>query len=159
MNVIENNMTKPSAAIHTLQELAQRESEIAATELVKRKNKLLADENQLHLLREYREEYVSQNFVMMISGVQSSELTNFRAFLLNLDKTIVSQRQIIDQSALALQEQQGIWQECERKKMSYKILSEQEKRKILAEESKRDQKMTDEFVNSRSAVNAQKSKV
>lgn len=152
-------MTKPSAAIHILQELAQRDSEKAATLLVKLKNKLQVDENQLHLLSEYREEYISQNFVLMIKGVQSSELINFRAFLTNLDKTLVSQRQIIEKSIQAVNDQQVIWQELERKKMSYKLLNEQAKKRMLVEESKRDQKMTDEFVNSRSAANVQKIKV
>lgn len=152
-------MTKPSAALHILQELAQRDSEKAATELVILKNKLQVDENQLHLLSEYREEYMSQNFVLMIKGVQSSELLNFRAFLKNLDKTLESQHQIIEKSTRAVFDQQIIWQECERKKMSYKLLNEQAKKRILVQESKRDQKMTDEFVNARSAANAQKLKV
>jgi flagellar FliJ protein len=152
-------MTKPNSSLHTLQELAERESEKAAIELANCKAQLQAKENQLHLLNEYREEYISQNFVLMVSGIQSADLLNFRAFLSNLDHTIVNQRQIIDVSVLAVSEQQAIWQECERKKMSYQILNEQAKRKLLAQENKRDQKMTDEFVNARHAVNAKKVRV
>lgn len=152
-------MAKSSTAIHTLLELAERACEKAAADLAMSNSQLQDSKNQLDLLNDYRQEYVSQNFVLMVSGVQSRELLNFRAFLSNLDKTIVSQHQIIDRNALAVQEQQAIWQESERKKMSYQILTEQEKKKILILESKRDQKLNDEFVNARSAIQIHKSRV
>ncbi len=152
-------MAKSSTAIHTLLELAERASEKAAVDLALRNTQLKDSKNQLDLLNEYREEYVSQHFVLMVSGTQSRELLNFRAFLSNLDKTIVSQHQIIDRNALAVQEQQAIWQESERKKMSYQILTEQQMKKIMIQESKRDQKLTDEFVNARGAIQTQKRRV
>ena len=145
-------MAKTSTAIHTLLELAQRDSEKAAADLSLRNSQLNEAKNQLNQLNAYRQEYVAQNVVLMVSGIESGEILNFRAFLSNLDITIYGQNQIIERSTLAVQEQQIVWQGCERKKMSYQVLTQQEKQKNIIQELKRDQKLTDEFVNSRTAA-------
>ena len=41
--------------------------------------------------------------------------------------------------------QRQLWQECQRKKLSYEVLSDRSEKRILKVEQKKDQKMMDEF--------------
>jgi len=149
-------MSRTQSAIYTLYELADRESEKAAKELKMSSDQFAKAKQQVEMLEGYRAEYMNQHVSMLNDGVKSSELLNFRDFVKNLDQIIMTQQEMVDRSQLLVQDKRVKWQQCELKKLSYQVLTEKEAQLLLMKEHKMDQKLTDEFVNAKTAVNAQK---
>lgn len=149
-------MPRTDSAIYTLYALANRESEKAAKELKMSSDQYTKAKQQVEMLEGYRAEYMTQHVSLLNNGVQSRELLNFRDFVKNLDQIILTQQQMVDRSELLVQDKRVKWQQCELKKLSYQVLTEKEAQLLLMKEHKMDQKLTDEFVNARTAVNSQK---
>lgn len=149
-------MPRTESAIYTLYELANRASEKAAKELKMSSDQFTKAKQQVEMLEGYRAEYMTEHVSLLNNGVQSRELLNFRDFVKNLDQIIMTQQQIVDRSELLVQDKRVKWQQCELKKLSYQVLTEKEAQLLLMKEHKMDQKLTDEFVNARTAVNSQK---
>jgi flagellar FliJ protein len=152
-------MPRTDSAIHALHEMATRACEKAATELAKSSDQFTKAKQQVEMLENYRAEYMAQHVLMLTNGVQSRELLNFRDFVKNLDQIILTQQQLVDRTQLMVQDKRIQWQACERKKLSYQVLTEQEAHRLMVQESKRDQKLTDEFVNARAASKSKKKSV
>ena len=149
-------MPRTESAIHTLLSLAKRACEKAAIELAISSDQCVKAKEQVQMLQTYRAEYMAQHVSVLADGIQSRDLLNFRDFLKNLDQIILAQQQLVDRTELIVQDKRVQWQECERKKLSYQVLTEQEAHRLMIQENKRDQKLTDAFVNSRTAVNSKK---
>lgn len=149
-------MPRTESAIYMLYELANRASEKAAKELKMSSDQFTKAKQQVEMLEGYRAEYMTEHVSLLNNGVQSRELLNFRDFVKNLDQIIMTQQQIVDRSELLVQDKRVKWQQCELKKLSYQVLTEKEAQLLLMKEHKMDQKLTDEFVNARTAVNSQK---
>ncbi|MEI7567912.1 MAG: flagellar export protein FliJ [Alcaligenaceae bacterium] len=149
-------MPRTESAIHTLHALAKRACEKAATELAISSDQFAKAKEQVAMLETYRAEYLAQHVSVLADGIQSRDLLNFRDFLKNLDQIILTQQQLVDRTELIVQDKRVQWQVCERKKLSYQVLTEQEAHRLMIQENKRDQKLTDEFVNTRTAVNSKK---
>jgi len=149
-------MLRTESAINTLYTLANRASEAAAKELKMSSDQFIKAKQQVEMLEGYRAEYMAQHVLLINDGVQSHELLNFRDFVKNLDQIIMTQQQIVDRSELLVQDKRVKWQQCELKKLSYQVLTEKEAQLLLMKDHKMDQKLTDEFVNARTAVNVQK---
>lgn len=152
-------MPRTESAIYTLYALANRESEKAAKELKMSSDQFTKAKQQVEMLEGYRAEYMTQHVSLLNNGVQSRDLLNFRDFVKNLDQIIMTQQQMVDRSELLVQDKRVKWQQCELKKLSYQVLTEKEAQLLLMKEHKMDQKLTDEFVNARAAVNLQKKSV
>ncbi len=149
-------MPRNESAIYTLYALANRQSEKAAKELKMSSDQFIKAKQQVEMLEGYRAEYMTQHVSLLNNGVQSHELLNFREFVKNLDQIIMTQQQMVERSELLVQDKRAQWQQCELKKLSYQVLTEKEAQLVLSKEHKLDQKLTDEFVNARTAVNSQK---
>ena len=149
-------MAKAPTALMTLLQLAEKKSEQATLVLEQAKQRSIAAHNQYEQLEQYRREYLAQHVALLTTGIESQELLNFKGFLLNLDRTIIGQQEVVERCKLVAQEHRLIWQEAQRKKMSYEVLIEQQKVKMVIAQAKSDQKLTDEFVNTRSAVQFQR---
>jgi flagellar FliJ protein len=149
-------MPRTDSAIQTLHALASRACEKAATELAISSDQFLKAKQQVEMLEEYRAEYMTQHVLLLTNGAQSRELLNFRDFVKNLDQIILTQQQLVERTELMVKDKRIQWQACERQKLSYQVLTEQEAHRLMIQESKRDQKLTDEFVNARAAVKSKR---
>lgn len=149
-------MQRTETAIHTLYELANRESEKAAKDLKMSSDQLTKAQLQVEMLEGYRAEYMTQHAALLTNSVQSSELLNFRDFVKNLDQTIMTQQQMVDRAKLLAQDKRVKWQQCELKKLSYQVLTEKQAQLLLMKEQKMEQILTDEFVNTSTAFSLQK---
>jgi flagellar FliJ protein len=149
-------MAKAPTALITLLQLAEKKSEQATLVLAQAKQHSIAAHNQYEQLEQYRREYLAQHVALLTTGVESQELLNFKGFLLSLDRTIIGQQEVVERCKLLAQGHRLTWQEAQRKKMSYEVLIEQQKVKMVIAQAKSDQKLTDEFVNTRSAVQFQR---
>jgi flagellar FliJ protein len=138
-------MTKQvSSAIHTLIEIAIKESNQAA-EALGNANKLLKEsEKNLNMLLNYRNDYTIQLVQNSKKGLFAESYQNFQGFLSKLNQAITGQQAVVETCRQRLADQRQYWQECERKKLSYGVLVTQAEARAHRVELKKDQKLMDE---------------
>lgn len=133
-----------SSALTTLIELAENEVENAAKNLG-RTIKARDDANeQLNLLHQYRGDYVIRFQTNAQKGLNVTQFTNFQSFIGKLDQAIDGQKKIVADAEYKIDIAKKAWQECEKKRLSYKTLNDRNAAAELKKENKRDQKQTDE---------------
>ncbi len=136
-------MAHPSA-LDTLIELAQRESDAAATRLGVALKAVDEAEQKLQMLLGYREDYAARLAAAQASGITPFAYHNFIAFVAKLDNAIGGQREVLKHAQHKGDLEKAAWQESERKRLSYRTLTERAAAEALKVENKRDQKMMDE---------------
>jgi len=136
-------MAHPSA-LDTLIELAQRESDAAATRLGAALKAVDEAEQKLQMLLGYREDYAARLDAAQATGITPFAYHNFIAFVAKLDNAIGGQREVLKHAQYKGELEKAAWQESERKRLSYRTLTERAAAEALKAENKRDQKMMDE---------------
>ncbi|GGX19406.1 MULTISPECIES: flagellar export protein FliJ [Undibacterium] len=133
-----------NSALSTLIELAENEVENAAKNLG-RMIKARDDANeQLNLLNQYRSDYELRFQSNAKQGLNVTQFTNFQAFIVKLDQAVDGQKKLIQDAEYRIEIAKKNWQECEKKRLSYKTLIDRNAASELKKENKRDQKQTDE---------------
>lgn len=133
-----------NSALSTLIELAENEVENAAKNLG-RMIKARDDANeQLNLLNQYRSDYEIRFQSNAKQGLNVTQFTNFQAFIIKLDQAVEGQKKLIQDAEYRIEIAKKNWQECEKKRLSYKTLIDRNAASELKKENKRDQKQTDE---------------
>jgi len=128
-----------------LQELAIRQLDQATEKLALANKNVKAAQDSLTLLSGYRDDYIARYTAALNQGLSIQTLNNYQRFIQKLDQAIVGQEQTIANLNLSAKEQQTVWQEQQKKKMSYDVLLKRSQQKEQVLEVKRDQKMMDEF--------------
>jgi flagellar FliJ protein len=136
-------MAHPSA-LDTLIELAQRESDDAARRLAAALRAVDEAEQKLGMLLGYRDDYAHKLDAAQSAGITPFAYHNFVAFVAKLDNAIGGQREVLKHAQYKRDVEKQAWQESERKRLSYRTLSERAAAEALKLENKRDQKMMDE---------------
>lgn len=134
-----------TSALETLIELATTASDDAAKRLGVAVRACENTEKQLAMLVQYRQEYLARFEASMAAGITIAGYRNFQLFLEKLDTAIEGQQKIVQNAQSHAQAERGAWQESERKRMSYGTLATRAEQAELRKESKRDQKLMDEF--------------
>ncbi len=137
-------MTKHSP-LNTLIELAVNDADEAAKRLGMAIRNAEATEQKLCLLIGYRDDYAMRFQANQAAGITPMGYRNFQAFLDKLDNAISGQREIISHANKMVVAERTAWQACERKRLSYDTLASRAQKEEQHRETKRDQKMTDEF--------------
>lgn len=133
-----------NSALSTLIEIAENEVENAAKNLG-RMIKARDDANeQLNLLNQYRSDYEIRFQSNAKQGLNVTQFTNFQAFIIKLDQAVEGQKKLIQDAEYRIEIAKKNWQECEKKRLSYKTLIDRNAASELKKENKRDQKQTDE---------------
>lgn len=137
-------MTKPFP-LQTVLELMQERSDDATRHLAH----LIANEKdakaKLNLLLGYRDEYAGRFREAAQNGLTQRGWQNFQHFLARLDEAILQQREIVAQRARNTADGQVNWQAQRKKLKAFDTLSERHFANELARETKREQKLQDEF--------------
>ncbi len=133
-----------SSAIHTLIEIAIKESSQAAEALGKASKLLKESEKNLNMLLDYRNDYTNQLAQNSQKGLFAESYQNFQGFLTKLNQAITSQQTVVDTCRQKVADQRKYWQECERKKLSYGVLVTQADARTQRAQLKKDQKLMDE---------------
>lgn len=136
-------MTKKSP-ISTLIELAEKDTDEAAKNVGKAIRALEETEKQLALLLQYRDDYVMRFQTGAAAGLSAGQYMNFQSFIYKLDSAVDGQRKIVKDAEYRVSKARSLWQECEKKRLSYGILHNRAQADVLKKESKLDQKQTDE---------------
>jgi flagellar FliJ protein len=79
------------------------------------------------------------------AGMGAEAYQNFQNFFGKLDQAITGQQEVVELANQQVKVQKQLWQESQRKKMSYEVLSKRSVKRELKVEQKKDQKLMDEF--------------
>ncbi|WP_324780788.1 flagellar export protein FliJ [Thiobacillus sedimenti] len=142
-------MATPSA-LHTLIDLANKESDEAAKRLAACLRAGEEAVQKLDLLTQYRNDYAARGTADMASGISTTQLHNFQVFMQKLDYAITGQHKIVTETQQRITQARSAWQACEQKKMSFVTLAERASKEQSRSELRRDQKQTDEHAARRS---------
>lgn len=132
------------SALDTLIDLAQRESDDRAKRLGAALKAVEDAEQKLQMLLGYRDDYAAKLDAAQQNGITPFAYRNFVAFVDKLENALNGQRDVIKHAEYKAETERKAWQESERKRLSYRTLSERAAAQALTLESKRDQKMMDD---------------
>jgi len=130
--------------LDTLIDLAQRASDDAAKRLGVALKAVADAEQKKVMLVGYRDEYARRFEAAQQAGITPMAYRNFQAFMAKLENAITGQQEVLRVTMMRSAEEKVAWQESERKRMSFKTLSNLAAIEALKLEAKRDQKQTDE---------------
>lgn len=133
-----------ASALETLIDLAQRESDACAKRLGAALKAVDEGEQKLQMLLGYRDDYANRLDAAQMAGITPFAYQNFVAFLGKLEQAIDGQREVLKHARVKADMEKKVWQESERKRLSYRTLNERAAAEALAIENKRDQKMMDD---------------
>jgi flagellar FliJ protein len=133
-----------SSALETLIELAQRDTDECARRLGAARKAVGEAEQKLTMLLGYRDEYARRLDAAQVNGITPFAYHNFVAFMAKLDQAVSGQREVLKHAEARAGMEQKAWQESERKRLSYRTLSERAAAEALRVENKRDQKLMDD---------------
>ena len=131
-------------ALDTLIELAQRDTDEAARRLGVALKAVDEAEQKLTMLLGFRDDYGIKLEAAQIAGMTPMAYRNFVAFIDKLEIAINGQREVIKIAQNRSVNEKTIWQAAERKRLSYRTLSERAAVETLRLENKLDQKQMDE---------------
>ena len=134
----------PSTVLDTLQELARKDVDEAATALATANQRLQQARDQLELLQSYRQDYLDKLSRQLAAGLDAKAYQNFQRFMRMLDQAIAGQQDVV--RAAEQQAELGLvsWRESHKKQRSYEVLSERSQDKARRIETKKEQKLMDE---------------
>ncbi len=132
------------SALNTLIELAVKDSDEAAKKLGEAIRAAEETEKKLTLLLGYRDEYAVRFQNSQATGLTAMDYRNFQLFIEKLDTAITGQQAVVQDAKRRIDIERKLWQDCERKRMSYDTLATRAEKEKLHKENKRDQKQTDE---------------
>src|SRR5471032_3391777 len=130
--------------LDTLIDLAQRASDAAAKRLGVALKAVADAEQKKVMLIGYRDEYARRFEAAQQTGITPMAYRNFQAFMVKLENAINGQQEVLRVTQMRTEEEKAAWQESERKRLSFRTLSDRAAAEALKVEAKRDQKQTDE---------------
>jgi flagellar FliJ protein len=136
-------MAKQSA-LDTLIELAQRDTDEAAKRLGVALKASDEAEQKLTMLLGFRDDYGVKLEAAQLAGITPMAYRNFVAFIDKLELAIGGQRDVLRIAQNRSANEKSLWQAAERKRLSYRTLSERAATEALRLENKLDQKQMDE---------------
>ena len=131
--------------INMLKDMAAKEVELAAEALAKAIKWANEAQGKYDMLSDYRKGYADNLSKSMESGISAESYINFQNFLHKLDQAMSGQMEAVEQAQRQVVIQKELWQESQRKKLSYEVLSQRSDKKAHQAEQKKDQKMMDEY--------------
>jgi flagellar FliJ protein len=132
------------SALTTLIELAQRASDATAKRLGAALKNEEDCEQKLQMLLGYRDDYAQRLITEQQAGMSPQAYANFVAFMAKLDQAVNGQRDVLKHARQKTVMEKTAWQASERKRLSYRTLTERATSEQSKIDNKRDQKMMDD---------------
>lgn len=130
--------------LKVLNEIAAKEVDLAM-EALARAMKVSSEAKAKHeMLVQYRQDYLNHLNSTLASGMNTKDYQNFRNFLAKLDQALAGQMDVVHKAEEQVEISRGLWQESQRKKLSYEVLTVRSDKRTAQAAEKRDQKVTDE---------------
>jgi len=128
-----------------LNEIAEKEVELATEALAKAMKAADEAQKKHDMLIEYRQGYLENMNKTLATGMGAEAYQNFQNFLKKLDQAIAGQQDVVEFSRKQVKVHRELWQESQKKKLSYDVLIERSDKRANKVELKKDQKMMDEY--------------
>ncbi|MDP3088723.1 MAG: flagellar export protein FliJ [Methylotenera sp.] len=137
--------TQSTSVLKMLQEISAKEVDMATEALAKAMKLASEAKTKQDLLLEYRQDYVKNLNRILEAGMGAEAYQNFQNFFGKLDQAISGQQEVVEMANRQVKVHRQLWQESQRKKLSYDVLLQRSDKRENKIEQKKDQKMTDEF--------------
>jgi flagellar protein FliJ len=100
---------------------------------------------KLEMLVDYRREYDGRLSGSATGGIDAEKLRSYRQFLVNLERAIDQQSEVLAQAQQRLAHVQASWQAEQRQVDSFRVLDERRVAEKARVENRREQKLIDEL--------------
>lgn len=137
--------TQSSNVLKMLNEIAAKEVELATEALARAMKVATEAQSKYDMLMEYRQGYLDNLNKSLRTGMNAEAYQNFQNFFKKLDQAIAGQKDVVEFSEQQVKIHRELWQESQRKKLSYDVLIDRADKRTAKVEQKKDQKMMDEF--------------
>jgi flagellar FliJ protein len=137
--------TKSGNVLKMLEEIATKEVELATEALAKAMKVVDEAQDKYDMLLEYRKGYQDNLNANLSKGMSAEAYQNFQNFFKKLDHAIAGQKEVVVFAEQQVKVHRTLWQESQRKKLSYDVLISRSDKRAVKVEQKKDQKMMDEF--------------
>lgn len=143
--------------IRALKDRVEKEAELSASLLA---NAISIEEqatSRFNLLSEYRKGYLESFNAEIARSIGIELYHNYQSFLAKLNDALETQIKVKASASDQVNYQKTIWQNLQKKKLSYEVLIKRTDQQLFLAEKKKDQKLMDEYAVriSRSHVMAQ----
>ena len=128
-----------------LRELAEDRRDSCGQRLAEAATQRDAARDKLETLLDYRRDYDGRLSDTASGGIDAAKWRSYRAFLGNLERAIDQQTAVLDGVQQRITAIQAEWREEQRQVDSFRILEQRQRADEARHESRRDQKLTDEF--------------
>jgi len=133
--------------LDTLIGLAKESTDEAARALGRLNAERSHAERQLSMLQDYRQDYLQRLQNAMQAGMSAADCHNYQRFIATLDDAIGQQAAVLRQADTHLAQGRTHWQQQQRRLNSFDALAERERRAQAVQESRREQRVSDEFAS------------
>jgi flagellar protein FliJ len=132
-------------AMAMLRDIAAKQVDEATEALAKAMKVFEEAKSKYELLLEYRQDYVKNLNQSLAIGMGAETYQNFQSFFNKLDQAVNGQVELVKLADHQLKIQKQLWQESQRKKLSYQVLLKRSDKRVEKLAIKQDQKAMDEF--------------
>ncbi len=133
------------ASFNTLIELTQRSVDEAGAQLGKLVQERRNADQQLDMLKEYRQDYANRLNNAGQTGITASNYHNFTRFLATLDDAIMQQTRLMTHMDHNISVSKENWRSQQQRLHSYETLQTRRKQQHIALENRREQRLSDEL--------------
>lgn len=133
------------ASFNTLIDLTRERVDKAGSTLGKLIVERRGAEQQLNMLKEYRQDYAGRLADAGQNGITAANYHNFTRFLATLDEAILQQTRVMTHLDRSIDAGKENWRTVQRRLHSYETLQTRQKQQQTAIETRREQLMTDEL--------------
>ena len=137
-------MASPSS-LDTLIELAQNNADQAAKQLQQLNGTRRDAEQQLNMLKTYRQDYAERLQKATEDGISASNYHNFRQFIATLDEAIAQQNKVLVQIGAKLESGRQSWYDEKRRLNSYATLLSRQAQQRTIRDNRKEQRDNDEI--------------
>jgi len=131
--------------LKALEEIAAKEVDLAAEALARSIRARDDAVSKKNMLAGYRVDYMDNLNLLLESGMGAETYRNFQNFVYKLDQALTGQEQEVRIAQQQVDLHQSLWQESQRKRLSYDVLITRTDKRVQAVALKKDQKSMDEF--------------
>lgn len=133
------------AVIRSLKERVEEEAELAGKLLAHAIKQDDEAKSRFALLDQYHQGYKQSFNQALTAGIGNEIYRNYQSFLAKLSDAIETQKEVVAGSTHQVGQYRLHWQNLQKKKLSYEVLTKRADEKMTLAGKKKDQKLMDEY--------------
>jgi flagellar FliJ protein len=131
--------------IRSLKAQIEEEAELAAKLLAHAMKQDEEAKSRFALLDQYHQGYKQSFNQALTAGLGSETYRNYQGFLAKLSDAIETQKNVVVSTEYQVGKHRSHWQQLQKKKLSYEVLTKRADGQMALTAKKRDQKLMDEY--------------